>query len=442
MRVFLPWASHLLPAVASRLIGDLAAAAPDSHDADFSGWLLVVRGRGAARRLVVLLAAEAQRVGRALIPPRIVTQGSLDDAIFGRDPSVARPLTQRLAWTVAVQRAPAELIGKIWTMPGGRGGMANLASVLDRTWRELGASGVDFTGAFSELAKIAPDSADMEEERWESLQQVLAEYRAVLDGWGFTDPAARRARLAMSGKAPAELRVALIGVVELPQELVQLLRTLPAPPLVFIHAPESEAAGFDEWGRLNAAFWATRSCRFADGEIHVVRGVNEQAGRCAELIRDWNAAGLAASGVTVAVPEAAALPALLHGLADADIGARSAEGFPASRTAPLQLLAQIADFLDRPTGAPPTYTSVAALVRHPDLAGITRASAKWLDAFFNDHLPMRMEILQPAPGSNEERIAGMIERLEKLAAIRSSHFSGDVTRLLLRIYGHHRLPRQ
>ncbi|MEO6787202.1 MAG: hypothetical protein ABI318_13810, partial [Chthoniobacteraceae bacterium] len=442
MRIFLPWTSHFLPAVAARLIADRGSETPDSHDADFSDWLLVVRGRGAERRLLASLAAEAQRAGRALIPPRIVTQGSLDDAIFGADISVARPLTQRLAWTVAVRRADAELIGKIWTMPGGPGGVANLASVLDRTWRVLGTAGVDFSGAFSELAKIAPDSADIEQERWDSLQHLLGEYRAVLGEWGFVDPAARRAALALSGKPPADTRVALIGVVELPPELVLLLRTLPERPQVFIHAPEFDADGFDEWGRLNAAFWAKHPCRFDDGEIHVVRGVQEQAARCAELIHDWKKAGLPSSGVTIAVPEPAAIPALLHGLADAGIEARSAEGLSTSRTAALQLLAQTADFLDRPARTPPTYASVAALVRHPDLAGIARNAATLLDEFFNNHLPMRIAPREPEPGSDEQCVAELIVRLENLTKIRSSHFSEDVTRLLLHVYRHHRFPRQ
>ena len=442
MRVFLPWTSPLLPALAARLIADCAAAAPESRDADLSDWLLIVRGGGAQRRLLASLAAEAQRAGRALIPPRIATLGSLDDAIFGPDASVARTLTQRLAWTVSVQHADPELIEKIWTRPGGRGGVANLASVLDRTWRVLGTSGVDFTGAFSELAKIAPDSADIEQERWDSLQHLLGEYRALLDGWGFADPAARRARLAATGRPPADLRVALIGVVELPPELILLLRTLPEPPHIFIHAPESEADGFDEWGRLKAVFWAKRPCHFSDGEIHIVRGVQEQAARCAELIRGWKKSGLTGSAIAIAVPEPAATPALLHGLADAGIEARAAEGHSASHTTALQLLAQVADFLDRPAGAPPTYASVAALVRHPDLAGITRTSAKLLDKFFNSHLPLRIDPQSAAPGSNEERIGDLLDHLENIAAIRSSHFSDDVTRLLLRIYGHHKLPRQ
>ena len=114
MREFLPWTSPLLPAVAARMIADCIAAAPDSHDTDLSEWLLVVRGRAAMRRLLAALAAEAQRQGRALIPPRIVTQGSLDDAIFGSDPSVAQPLIQRIAWTVALQDADAEKVRLIF----------------------------------------------------------------------------------------------------------------------------------------------------------------------------------------------------------------------------------------------------------------------------------------------------------------------------------------
>ncbi len=442
MRVFLPWTSPLLHAVAARLIADCTSASPESRDADLGDWLIVVRGRAASRRLLAALAAEAQRLGHALIPPRIVTQGSLDDAIFGGDSAVAHPLTQRIAWTVTVQDAEAELIGKIWTMPGGRGGVANLAGVLDRTWRILSTSGVDFSGAFSELAKIAPDSADIEQERWESLQHLLGEYRARLDAWGFMDPAARRARLAAAGRSPADLRVALIGIVELPPELVLLLRTLQLPPLVFIHAPDSEADGFDEWGRLNVAYWAKRQCRFSDGEIHVVRGVQEQAVRCAELIRAWKSAGIAAAGMTIAVPEPAAIPALLHGLSDAGIEARSAEGIAISRTSVLQLLAQLADFHDRAGGAPATYTSFAALVRHPDLAGITRNSAEHLDEYFNDHLPMRIDPPDAGRGPNEARIADLLGRLEHVAAIRSEDFSKDITRLLVRIYGHHHPPRQ
>ncbi len=443
MRVFLPWSSHLLPAAAARLLADITAGNPDLPDADFSNWLLVVRGRSASRRLLALLAAEAQRVGRALIPPRIVTPGSLDTALFGEAPRVAPALVQRLAWTAAVQHAPAELLGTIWTIPSERAAAGrNLATVLDRTWRELSTSGLDFAGAFRELTKIAPDSAGTDGGRWDALQILLDDFRAILGKWGFVDTAAHRTRLAATGRPPADLRVALIGAIELSSELEPLLRALRTPPRIFVHAPDSESAGFDEWGRLVPAYWAERSCRFSNGEIHVVRGASDQASRCAELISAWKRAGLSADAITVAVPEPAATPALLHGLSDAGIEARSAEGTPASRTAPLQLLAQIADFLDRPEGSPPAYASVAALARHPDLADILHPSVRRLDEFFNEHLPMRIEVRDAAPDSNEERVAGMLGDLERFASVQSETFAGDITRLLLEIYGSQQPGRQ
>ena len=96
MRVFLPWTSPLLPAVAARMIADSTAESPESRDADLSAWLIVVRGRAASRRLLGLLAAEAQRADRALNPPRITTPGSLAEELFGRAPAVAEILAQRI----------------------------------------------------------------------------------------------------------------------------------------------------------------------------------------------------------------------------------------------------------------------------------------------------------------------------------------------------------
>ena len=437
MRVFLPWTSHLLPAVAARMIADHAAETPDSHDADLSAWLIVVRGGAARRRLLALLASEAQRANRALIPPRITTPESLPEEIFGRAEKLARTLTQRLAWAAALERAPEESLSRVWSTPEGRDSGAsrrNLASFMDRTWRELSVSGADFAGAFETLVRLVPDVAELEEPRWLALQRLLDDYRAILAEWGLFDPAAWRASLLASGRPPADQRVAIVGVVELSPILIALLRLLRDEPCIFIHAPESEADGFDEWGRLKSAFWSQRGCRFERGEIHVVRGVKEQAARCAELIRAWKDGGLASSAITVAVPEAAAMSALRQGIADADIPARTAEGMAVSRSSVLVLLAQFADFLDRNANEPPSYESVAALARHPDLRSSGSFLAKELDGFFEDHLPARMDRTLCEGRDQESPVAAALDRLDRLAAIRSDHFADDVTQLLLRVY--------
>jgi len=443
MRVFLPWTSHLLPAVAARIIADCTAENLDSRDADLSAWLIVVRGRAASRRLLALLAAEAQRAGRALIPPRITTPGSLAEELFIRPQNVAGTLTQRLAWAAALERATDELLAHIWRTPEGRDRTASrrsLANFLERTWRELSVSGIEFAGAFEVLARIVPDVADIEQPRWLALQHLLDDYRAILAEWNLADPAAWRASLLSAGRAPAERNVVLVGIVELPPVLVSLLALLNSEPLIFIHAPESEAAGFDDWGRLKSAHWSQRGCRFDLGEIHVVRGVNEQAARCAELIRSWKDAGLAPSAITVAVPESAAMSALRQGIADAGIPARTAEGLPVARSSVLTLLAQFADFLDRDENDPPSYESVAALARHPDLRASGNFLAEKLDSFFETHLPARID---PALCKNdreeESPVADAITRLDRLATIRSERFTDDITQLLLRVYDERRI---
>ncbi len=440
MRVFLPWSSPLLPAVAARMIADSATESPGSRDADLSTWLIVVRGRAASRRLLGLLASEAQRAGRALIPPRITTPGSLAEELFGRAPAVAGTLAQRLAWAAALGRAPEALLAQVWNAPAGPDRSArrrHLATFLERTWRDLSTSGTDFAGAFEILARLVPDAAELEQPRWLALQQLLGDYRAILAGWSLMDPAAWRTGLLATGRAP-EQRVALAGIVELPPVPVSLLALLKNDPLIFIHAPEAEAAGFDDWGRLKSAHWSQRGCRFEHGEIHVVRGVREQAVRCAELIRAWKNAGLASSAITVAVPESGALSALQQGIADAGIPARTAEGLPVSRSSVLVLLSQFADFLDRSGTEPPSYESVAALARHPDLRLSGNFLAAKLDGFFETHLPARID---GTLCESESPVASALDALARLAVIRSDHFPEDVTALLLRIYdGRHITP--
>ncbi len=435
MRVFLPWTSHLLPAVAARMLTDHIAEAPDSPDADLSGWLIVVRGRAASRRLLGLLAVEAQGVGRALIPPRITTPGSLAEELFGRVENVAGTLTQRLAWAAALERAPEESLARVWHTPEGRDRNAsrrNLANFLERTWRELSVSGADFTRAFEVLARLVPDVAELEQPRWAAMQQLLDDYRAILAEWNLVDPSAWRAALLTAGRPPAEQRIALIGIVELSPVLVSLLALLKNEPHVFIHAPESEAAGFDEWGRLQSSFWSHRACRFERGEIHVVRGVKEQAARCVELIRAWRDGGIAPAAITIAVPENAALSALQQGIADSGIAARTAGGSPVSRSSVLVLLAQLADFLDRNPNEPPSYESVAALARHPDLRLSGNFLAKELDTFFENHLPARMD--RTLCEGDDSPVASALDRLARLAVIRSDRFAEDITHLLLRVY--------
>jgi len=435
MRIFLPWTSPMLPAVAARLLADSVESSPDSMDADLSGLLMVVRGRNAGRRLLALLAAESQRRSRALIPPRIITPGVMDSILFKHEETAAGRLVQRLAWDAAVKQVPVELLDQIWQSPVQQDRSLVLSRFLDQTWQELSTSGADFSQAYRELEKIAPEVADREGERWNGLQSISEVYRDCLQSWGLSDPAEVRFCRMRDAAIQTGLCVVLAGVVELAPVLVRLLARLSEEPLVFIHAPESESSGFDKWGRLIPSHWEKRPCRFIQGEVHVVADAAQQAVRCADIVLAWQQDGLPASAITLAVPEPEALPILDQTLRDRGIAARRAEGQSAAHTAAVRLLTLAAECL----GPAPLYSAVADLVRHPDLEKILGHSTKRLDEYFNEHLPWRLDL---ASGDEAEHsIAELLVRIRKLTWIQSETFADDVTRFLLEIYGERRLNR-
>jgi ATP-dependent helicase/nuclease subunit B len=428
MRHFLPWSAPFLPAVAARLLEECVAAAPHSFDADLSQSVIVVRGRNAGRRLLGLLAQAAQSRGKALIPPRIVTPGSLDSVLLENREPVAGALMQRLAWTRAVKEASPALLDAVWESPSAQDRTATLGRFLDQTWRELSTSGHDFETAYPLLCQVAPDASVHEENRWNALGRLLREYRECLKTWGCLDPADFR----QSRKPAAKAQISLVGVVELSPALVSILQKLPTPPHIFIHAPESESGGFDPWGRLIPGYWQRRPCRFEQGEIHLVADGEQQAERCAELIKKWRMHGVGESAVTVAVLESEATATLDHRLRDHGIPVRLAEGRPATHSTVVQLLAALAECLD----TPPLYAALARLARHPDIAAMLGHPAKRLDQYFNAHLPLRV-----VPFEGDERIRELVAKVRDFTAIRSGTFGEDLTRLLLRIYGERRLNR-
>ena len=441
MRTFLPWSAPLLPAAAACLLDACAQAAPGSPDADLGRHVIVVRGRNAGRRLLGLLSADAQRRGKALIPPRIVTPGSLDSVLFGSKEGVAGRLPQRLAWAQVIKQAETATLDAIWESPSGQDRTAALARFIDQTWQELSTSGKDFAQAYQHLCQIAPEASVQEESRWAALSRLLDAYRHCLKTWGMVDPADFRHGRLQRAALDSETQVVLVGVVEMAPVLVSLLRELPREPRIFIHAPGSESEAFDAWGRLVPGYWEQHPCRFERAEIHVVGDAMQQAERCTELIQRWRECGLSESAITVAVPEPGALALLDHRLRDQGIPVRAAEGRPASHSTVLQLLATLAECLDFGFDLPLRYSALASLVRHPDVEKTLGYSARKLDDFFNAHLPMRLADGTGEADALSEQVAEIATRARDLAGIDSESFAEDVTQFLLKVYGERRLNR-
>ncbi|MCX6967823.1 MAG: hypothetical protein NTZ46_08620 [Verrucomicrobia bacterium] len=438
MRIFLPWSEPFLPAVANCLLDECTQNSPASFDADLGGQVIVLRGRNAGRRLLALLAAEAQRRGRALIPPRMVTPGSLDSVLAGNKEKVAGRLLQRLAWAQVVTQSDQATLHSVWAAPAGQERTTALGRFLDQVWRELSTSGNDFSEAYRHLCQIAPEASVHEESRWTALDHLCGAYRQCLKKWGKIDPADSRREQSSRTAAESDVQVVLVGVVELAPALVALLKELPSQPRIFIHAPASEASGFDAWGRLVPGYWERRPCHFENGEIHVASDATDQAGRCAELIQCWNQSGLPCAAITLAIPESGSLSLIEHHLRDHSIPVRLAEGRPVAHSMVFQLLALWAECLDLGPESRMRYAALASLIRHPDVEKGLGYSAKKLDAYYNAHLPERLDL---RVDGDDRWIADLLARVGELIRMEQESFAEDVTRLLLKVYGERRLNR-
>ncbi len=250
-REFLDW-SHPLP----DLLADRLLPAVGKGPLDLGHCLILAPTRQSGRRLREHLARTwRERGGTALLslevrPPSFLMQP-------GPDLPVAHLFDVLAAWRDLLAEAdPAEL-PRLLPERGERLGPAaalDFARPLQSLREELLDGGLDLT-AVADLHPLAS-----EQQRWRELARLEQLYRDRLHALGLLDPCdAKRAAAAAFRPRPA-VRTLLLAAVPDPSPLV--LRRLHELDVtldirVLVHAPPSEAAAFDEWGRPLEA-WASR----------------------------------------------------------------------------------------------------------------------------------------------------------------------------------------
>jgi ATP-dependent helicase/nuclease subunit B len=411
--ISLGWNRPLLHAAADWLLArENVEAAPD-----LSRVLVVVRGRRAGRRLLELLAGRCAEAGSILVPPEIVTPSSLVRRLTRSgegEHETAKPLACALAWAEAIREADPEEQEKLFRRPDGDetapglGSLVVLGRHLHQVWTDLGGAGLGFRDVKKILAERFPHIADLEIPRWEVLENLHEKASRILSGHGLIDPTDFLLRKARGGDLAPERQVVLVGVAEMPKIVAEFLRRLPQLPTALVFAPPDEEAGFDDLGLLVSGHWQNRDLPLAPGQIHAVERDRDQALRAARIVQAWRDEGIPPGQVTIAVPDTKALPRLREALETERFEVRSAQGRPTSDAPSFQLLRAVAAYLDHAPDEPPRYEAVAALVRVPDLPGLSPAAWPALDHFAGEHLPARFD-----PSS-------VIERSERVHQIDSS----------------------
>ncbi len=389
-RHFLGWDRPLLPRAAGWLRERYGGAA-GGGGADLSEVLVVVPTARAGRRLMELLVSGAG--DRGLLPPTIVTPGSLPERLYRCD-DTADSLMCLLARVKVLRDLPPEKVQRLTGDPPGAEdlrGWWGLASELSELADVLAADGV----TVGEVVEATGDPA-----RWVVLAEIEEACRACLAEQGLVDCAEARRR-ALVGEGEGGCRapgpIVLVGVADLNRLTRRFLERVAGDVTALIGAPAGEAGAFDAFGALVVDAWADRDVAVADERWVVADRPSDQAravleavaaaSRAREGAREGGAR-LSADQVTVGLGDESLGPAVERVLRLSGVPARRAAGMTVGRTRPALLLGAVGRYLRTRR-----FDDFAALVRHPDVPAAGRGVGDWLtllDRYATEHLQGRV----------------------------------------------------
>ncbi len=429
---------------------------------------LVTPGSRAGRRLLEVLVDAAD--GLMLLPPRIITPGDLPELLY-RSPEavVIHDLRRTLVRAHVLSQAEDGLIKSIIPDPPEAEnvrGWWNVARELERVYDAVAAGAVEL----EQIPALCRNQLDFpDEQRWVALDQLDRAYQKMLDRHGLTDR--NRARLAAlkAGSCAAERDIVLVCTADLDQLPIRMLRQAAQTGeqgsgniFALIHAPESEAATFDELGCLLVDSWSARQI---DPDPRIIRIVDRPRDQAYETLRQMESFNgrFAADQITIGVGDDKISPMIARVLEIAGISTRSAIAREVSQSAPVMLLTAMARFIESER-----FDDFASLLRHPDIEEFllersrpnaatpaaedtAHGSGDWLtllDDYITDHLQGRLSDQWLGEKFRAARLKKTWETIRALVPA-DHHVSRPLpewatvfSKLLERVYSHRELNRE
>ncbi len=434
----LPWNQPLVHAVT----GWLARGWNGEGPLDLADTLVVVPTSQAGRRLREALAACAAHKGQAVFPPRV----RMPDQLTSPDaPAVGAAVAASraellLAWTETLRDADLDTVREVFPLDPPERSFAwavRLAREFIRLQTTLAENGLRMADVAERAGEDFPESA-----RWRQLGALETACDAALAAHGLRDPQAMKIAFAEAPALPEGVR--RIVVAGTPDPLPLALRVLAAhaaagvPVEVLASGPADDAL-FDGWGRPVAVAWATRLFSPVDFEqrVRLCADPAAQAGAIVSCVLGYAGPG---GRLAVGVADAEVLPSLENGLARAGVPAFNPDGRPLRGEALHTLLTALSEL----AGREPTFASVAALLRCPDvLAWLGGDSARLLaalDDLHAEHLPPTL-----AAARAQVSDAGLAKAIESVVRLRAlllvGVFPDNVRTVLTEIFKEHRFDQ-
>ncbi len=379
---------------------------------DLESQLVIVPTRQAGRRLRETLAMHCAEQNSALLSPQVVTPAFFLNS-EREHTRIANQTETTAVWTDVLIKAdlsdyseffPAQALDRsfVWALHTG--------GLLQRLRDPLADGGLRIADVIDRFSSVLEEL-----ERWEDMARLEAAYLNRLEELGLHDPCEVMIQRADKPELPDGVERIVVAAVPDPTPLtIRAFERLASkvPIDILVHAPESIADCFDEWGRPVSDKWNESTIAIPDAQNNLVL-TGSPAGQSRKVIQimaeESNRFGPA--DVAIGVPNSDVTPILMADLADRNLVAFDPAGQSLADHPLYRLLEAFHGLItDR------TYASFSGLLRHADVLTILQArhdlSPRWLlqelDEFQNEHLPLAMEdivyhALRPGPGEQEER---------------------------------------
>ncbi|MDF1658258.1 MAG: PD-(D/E)XK nuclease family protein [Verrucomicrobiales bacterium] len=302
-RRFIGWEQSILAA----LVDEFTSRWNGAGVLDLSDTLVIVPSKNAGRRLREGLAIRAAEEGAAVFPPLVVTPNFLYSAerLPGLTEPVATTAQTQWIWTALFLRISLPDFRRLFPVdPVDRSLKWACQSASDflTVRRLLSESGHNFASAGETLAR-----EDMEPLRWEEMARLEGLAVTEAKRCGLLDETTAQLSVPEEGILPDGInRIALCGVADLPvlaaKSLTHYANSCEVE--VFIAAPESHAAHFDEHGHPVPKFWMEEPIPIYTPATTIHDAVTplDQAEKAAELLSHLDHP---AAKAAIGIPDAA-----------------------------------------------------------------------------------------------------------------------------------------
>ena len=355
-RVFLGWEAPFLPNLARTLV----AKHLSSRAVDMAEVRIVLPGGNAVRRLLELLAQEAEKEGKLLFQPQIFTAGSLFEQVLPSSVPLASDAARILAWMGALKATPKErleiLAAEIPEQSDFRAWLA-LAERVDQLHIEISGAGLTFAQVAARGAELA---SFLDEERWEVLNEIGICYGQELAQHGLVDDYSDRlVRLNERGKIALKGPLYLAGLAELNQNQRDLISLINTQVESFVFAPTEEQDSFDAFGCVHAEAWSEREVALEEQRITITESPRDVVAKMVQELSRLSS-NHSASDIVIGLGDESEVGYFKGSLSAAEVPVRVAGGTRFSATSIGLYLRGMHQYLSSKT-----FAHFAAIAKHP-----------------------------------------------------------------------------